>query len=64
MRVLLQLSEPDKYIGKPVEGELTIARGEFEKCLWLSTFLDVLQFIAGLDTALGGTQNFYNEIKI
>jgi hypothetical protein len=62
MRVLLQLSEPDKYIDKPVEGKLTIARGEFEKRLWLGTFLYVLQFIAGLDTALGSPQNFDNEI--
>lgn len=43
--ILLPLPEPDKDISKPVEGELTIARGEFEKRLWLSPFLYVFQFI-------------------
>src|SRR5882762_9144249 len=63
-RLLLPLSEPHKDIDKPSEGELTIARGEFEELLWLSTFLYVLQFIAGLDTALGGPQNLYYETQV
>jgi len=58
------LSEPHKDIDKPSEGELTIARREFEEFLWLSTFLYVLQFIAGLDTALGGPQNLYYETQV